>query len=317
MNKFKELLGDQITDEAATQIQSVMDNAINERVLVADTEKSVIAQQLKEAKEALEKTAADHAAELNTLKEAHQLAIDEVALGAAEDATAALKEEKQKEIDAVALGVSDDITAALTEQHVIAVNKIHADYAILVTDLKEHAKTYGAYVKDAMEKDSAEKLTEAVAEFSKTHQKEFELLEDYNRMKSSFVSIKQAFETHGLQLSEETAYADLNKRIDEQKDTIAALQSKIDADAKEKSVIIRKNIFESVTKDIADTQRARLQTLTESIDAKSDEDYKSILELLVERVVTPSQPAAKVVDTQIPTGPLNENSRDRYAAGLM
>lgn len=297
MNKFKELLGDLITDETAKQLDAIVEAAIDEKVLV-----------LKSEHELTESKLAEVTTELTTLKEGKQAEIDSaVSLALTEEVDRVTHELNEKH-EAELIVAKDEVSTELTEQFSQEKAELEATFAEKEVALKEAAQKYGEHLIAEAEKEIVPQLNEAVANFKSQHEKQFELLEDYQRMQSAFVSVKQAFEQHGLQLNEEAAYQSLQNELLEEREYAQQLQIQLTEAAKREKLVERDLAFSEITKDVSDIQRDKLKKLAESIslDGKTIDDFKAVLEVLVERTIpSTSTKSSDTVNTviEVPNGP--------------
>lgn len=190
-------------------------------------------------------------------------ALNEKINAAVQDAEAVLKETHAQEI------------AALNESILEQVNNAKKE-------ISNKVEGYTAY---------------AMKEYMRENEEKFKNLENLERIQESFKAIKSAFESNGFELKTDETSARLESELNEAKTTLDSVVVKLN----EANLDLRnaKNalIFEHVTKNLADTQKEKVQELMESVTFDSTEDYQKAIEIIAEQVISVKAPQASTQTT--------------------
>jgi len=103
----------------------------------------------------------------------------------------------------------------------------------------------------------------------------------------SFINgLAAIYESHNVKFDDQTAekVADLEKRLTEATEQLAAAQSTLNEAAVAAAEVEKTSVFEAAVKDLADTQKDRVKRLIESIEVKDPADYAKKLSFIVEAV---------------------------------
>lgn len=210
---------------------------------------------------------------------------------------------------------------ALVESYVTAekgetTKRLKAHYTAQLNKLTEAAQKYGDYVKAEMGEKINEYIRYASKEYIKENQGKFNQLEQFERMKAVFESVKQAFEYNGFKLDESAQVKDLQGQLTEAKNSFNEIFENFTKANDELEVAKQAILFESMTKGLTSSQKLKAKQLAEGISFDSIKEFKQGVGLIVENVkrsdkpATPSKkstlteqattvPATKPVDTQM------------------
>jgi uncharacterized protein YdcH (DUF465 family) len=156
------------------------------------------------------------------------------------------------------------------------------------------AEEYGKYV----QQETAERLNDyakyATAEFIKEQKDNFVQLDEYNRMKHVFETVKSSFELNGFPVNDEVALTEARKDVETSKAAFNSLFEKHEELTKELETAQQKIIFSEMTTGLSDVQKERLVGLSENVKVDGVEQFRSALKFMVETVTkTPTTAAAK------------------------
>lgn len=153
----------------------------------------------------------------------------------------------------------------------------------------EHAKLQAEEIEKAVAANQ-EKLDEcvdiAVEKILDEHQEKFVKTEAFDKMKTVFEAIKEAFEANGFELN-------VDSRVDEkfkeaEKDYAAIferytnLKSKLEEVQSELELAQRAIIFESMTKDLAESTKEKIGQIVETVKFDDNQEFRTGLKLIVE-----------------------------------
>jgi uncharacterized protein YdcH (DUF465 family) len=162
------------------------------------------------------------------------------------------------------------------------------------------AEEYGKYV----QQETAERLNEyakyAASEFIKEQKDQFVQLDEYNRMKHVFETVKNSFESNGFPVNDEVALTEARKEVETSKTSFNSLFEKHEELKKELETAQQKIIFNEMTAGLTDVQKERLVGLSENVKVDGVEQFRSALKFMVETVTkTPTTAAAKPTATKL------------------
>ena len=196
----------------------------------------------------------------------------------------------------------DAATSELTAAHDAAIAKITEDLedAIAARDmLKEQAEEYAEYVVQEMTEKATsyaeyvvQEMTEkvdayaeyVVEKFIEDNQQALQEGQEYARMQSVFESVKSAFEQAGYELTAVDKSAEHDAAIAEAKASYNELFDKHQKLIKENEEMQYAMVFESLTKDLADTQKEKLKSLIESVSFEGVSEFKRGVELMIAQI---------------------------------
>jgi hypothetical protein len=159
------------------------------------------------------------------------------------------------------------------------------------TFLQEKANDYGQYVIEEMT-DNIDNYTGYVVE-KFIEENKSALLEhnEYERMKSLFENVKIAFEENNFKLSENfvSNTDEIESKLEESTKSYNELYGEFVKIKKNLEEMQYSMVFENVTKDLADTQKERINNLVKNVSFSSIGEFKRGVELMVEEVVVSSK----------------------------
>jgi len=212
---------------------------------------------------------------------------------------------------------------ALVESHILAekgitIKRLKKFYEGKIGKLHEAAQKYGDYVKEEMTGKITEYTNYAVKEFIKENKQKLNQLEDYERMKSMFESVKSAFEFNGYKLDENAGTKKARQELNEAKTAFNELFEQFTKANDELAVAKQAIIFESISKDLTLTQKNKLRQLAESVSFDSLPEFKQGLSMLVENVKRDvKKPAATPAETLLESGGKSEKVVDGAMASYL
>lgn len=214
---------------------------------------------------------------------------------------------------------------ALVESHILAekgatVKRLKNFYEGKIVKLHEAAQKYGDYVKEEMTGKITEYTNYAVKEFIKENKQKLNQLEDYERMKAMFESVKAAFEFNGYKLDENAGTKKARKELNEAKAAFNDLFEQFTKANDELAVAKQAIIFEGISKDLTLTQKNKLRQLAESVSFDTLPEFKQGLSMLVENVKregkTPSAPAKTLLENGGKPAKVVDDAMASYLAAL-
>lgn len=155
------------------------------------------------------------------------------------------------------------------------------DYGVM---LQEKADEYGKLVQEETLEEASEYADYVVEQFVAEHKDAFLKEEEYFRMKKTFDSLKESFQQNLFEL--EPSDSKLQEELDETKESYDALFENFSKTKKVLETLKKQTLFESKTKNLADTQKEKVSALIESINPKSLEEYGKTIDICVTELLT-------------------------------
>lgn len=166
---------------------------------------------------------------------------------------------------------------ALGETHAATVNQLNEQHAAEVAAAVELAN---ARIDECVEL--------AVEGALKEHESKFIDADTFGRMTAAFAVIQEAFEKNGFSLDENAPLVEAKARLDESEVQYKALFEKFTSVKNELSEVSaelelakRSIIFESLTRDLADTTKEKVGALAESVTFDSLDEFSAGVKLIV------------------------------------
>lgn len=186
---------------------------------------------------------------------------------------------------------------ALVESYVTAekgatTKRLKAHYEGQIGKLSEAAQKYGDYVKNEMGAKINEYIRYASKEYIKENAAKFNQLEQFERMKAVFESVKQAFEYNGFKLDESAEVKDLQKQLTEAKNSFNEVFENFTNTNEELEVAKQAIMFEQLSKGLTSSQKIKAKQLAEGISFDNLKEFKQGVQLIVENVKRTDKPAA-------------------------
>jgi hypothetical protein len=161
-------------------------------------------------------------------------------------------------------------------------------------EVTDKANAYAEYVVEEMTKKVEDYCEYVVEQFVEDNRAKLVETEEYCRMAKVLRSIKEAFETNFFQvnniepatqaLADQLAEARIeHNKLFEQHRNLKRQLEEYSAYVEEEN---RKAVFESVTADLADTQKERLARLIKTAEFPTIESYREGLNYMVEEITT-------------------------------
>lgn len=158
--------------------------------------------------------------------------------------------------------------------------------------LQEKANDYGQHVVAEMT-DKVDDYTSYVVE-KFVNENKAALIEqnEYDRMKKLFENVKTAFEHNSFKLNEEIEVpkdTSLETKLKESLEAYNELYGEFAEVKKNFEEMQYSMVFENVTKDLADTQKERVNKLVKNVSFSSISEFQRGVELMVEEIVASSK----------------------------
>lgn len=158
-------------------------------------------------------------------------------------------------------------------------------------EVTEKANAYAEYVVEEMTQKVEDYCDYVIKQFIEEQKEKLIETEEYCRMATVLKKIREAFESNYFQLTNEPASKQLNDKLDESKKEFNKLfeenrnlKRRIEDFTTSADKANRKQIFESLTVDLAETQKERLESLVEKTQFSTLEGFKEGLKLFVEEI---------------------------------
>lgn len=150
--------------------------------------------------------------------------------------------------------------------------------------IKQKSDEYAEYVV----KEMAEKIDSysqfIVEKFIEENKKALIESQEYSRMKNIFEKVKETFEEGLFQINEDQYIKELKNELEERIqayneifEEATLLKKKLDEKKYEE-------IFNSLTRDLAETQREKISRLIENVNFKDVDEYKRAIEIMIEEL---------------------------------
>lgn len=189
----------------------------------------------------------------------------------------------------------ETVVAQRVDEETRAIHEKADEYAAEVRkeveDVKEKAAAYADYVVEEMTQKVEDYCEFVIEQFVKEEKQKLVETEEYCRMAKVFNSIRNVFEQNYFQLDAEPANKALETQLAEAKQDFNNLfedHRQLKRQIQDYSNYVesenRKAIFESITAELADTQKERLSRLVERAEFPSLDSYKIGLEMMVEEL---------------------------------
>lgn len=202
--------------------------------------------------------------------------------------------------------IKDKVDAAIAEsaeQHDTAlaelktqIESMTAEHTAQVASIQEKADEYAQYVVQEMT-EKVEAYAEYVVEkFIEDNKQALQEGQEYARMQGVFESVKSAFEQAGFELTQVDKTDEHTAALEEARATYNELFTKHQSVLKENEEMQFAMVFESLTKDLADTQKEKLKSLIESVSFEGVAEFKRGVELMIAQI---SEGAASATEEQV------------------
>ena len=216
----------------------------------------------------------------------------------------AMKADEAKKLEEATASVTakDAEIASLKEQMATLVEKAD-EYGKVCADearaeVSALAEDYGKYV----QQETAERLNEyakyAASEFIKENKEKFVELDEYNRMKTVFETVKTSFEANGFPVNDEIALTEAKKEAASNKEAGNALFAQLQETKKELEVAQQALVFNEMTANLTDTQKERITSLSENVKFNGMDEFRSAMKFMVETVTKNRDTAVKPAITE-------------------
>lgn len=181
-----------------------------------------------------------------------------------------------------------------------------------IEEICKKAEDYAEYVKEQMIENVQGYVDHVVEKFVSENEEKFLMLEDYDRIKDSFDMIKEAFEKNGFTLNEDLQTTELKSELKDAEESYNELFTELMESKSELKEMKKILIYEQKTKDLTETQRAKLNKLITSTNIDEDEGiFEEKLGSLMENIELGSgEPTEKLTEEYDPPA-VNDNMK-RY-----
>lgn len=262
MSLFKDLVGKEITEETASQLEQMLSEHITGTLSELQT-------QLTEKDTELTKLTEQITHFESYSKEQYDQVIAE---------KTALAESLQSQVSEQVGDIQEKYTQAVTQ-----LAEMKEAHDAEVKQLREGVEQYGEYLKEELNKEAEKKLTETVELFKSEHQAQFEKLEESSKSIQTLRVIKEALEHQGFQLDEDEAFKGLQDEITQLRESLDEKEKVIVE--KDKTILVSKKaeLLEQKTANLSELQREKVKILAEMVEADSVEQYEKLLGVIVSR----------------------------------
>ncbi len=209
-------------------------------------------------------------------------------------------------------------TSSLQEE----IEAVKKESALQIESIKAKADEYAQYVIQEMSDKVVAYAEYVVEKFIEENKAALIEHQEYIRMKGIFESVKRAFEDGMFKLDESSGVSELRAKLAESTEAYNKLF--------EETVRLRKQleeqqyamVFESLTKDLADTQREKISSLIENVSFASIDEFKRGVELMIEEIVASSkknqlnEEGSSDVISGTKTQPQNDDKMMQYLSRL-
>ena len=301
MSEIKKLMGDSISEETAVALQTILDNALQEKQEKIDE----ITAELKESKAEASALESD----ISDLKEEHRKQVQfmtEKADEFAEQIKEELTEELQEKFAAREEFLIEQAEAY--GEHLISQGEAYGAHLIEKAEaygehLTERAEAYGehlmsegeAYGAHLIERAEAygesvkqECLVEsevAIKEFKDAHLEEFARLDEHNRMTAVFNNLKTLIESSGFSIDESSQVDSLQEEIRNANSKVRSLNRKLrDNDAELKKFRVAE-LIEKANPNLTFKDKERVISTALKTRCETPEELSEVVSTLVENTV--------------------------------
>lgn len=177
--------------------------------------------------------------------------------------------------------------AELNENVLAAYKELHEAE---MEELKEQANRYGEYIREEVTNKVSDYTDYAVKEFIKENKAQFNRLEDYERMKSAFETVKTAFESNGFELNENARFESLQEELSDSKEAFDNLFEELRQTREKLETAEAALVFEAATRNLSETQKEKVRSLSENVSFDTLDELKTGLDMLIEQVKKPMLP---------------------------
>ncbi len=291
MSLFKDLVGKEITEETAVQLETMLSEHIQSALSQLQTQFSEKETELTKLTEQIE-----HFESYS--KEQYEQVVAE---------KTALSESLEKQVTEQVGDIQEKYTQAVAQ-----LAELKESHEAEVKQLREGVEQYAEYLKEELNKEAEKKLTETVELFKTEHQAQFEKLEEASKSIHTLRVIKEALEHQGFALDEDEAFKGLQDEITQLRESLEAKDKLIVE--KEQAILVSKKaeLLEKATSDLSELAKEKVKVLAEMVEADSVEQYEKLINVIVARqgTLTEEKQPKQVEQTQEnldEKNPLNTN----------
>ncbi|MGB9694014.1 MAG: hypothetical protein ACPLYF_04145 [Fervidobacterium sp.] len=209
-------------------------------------------------------------------------------------------------------------TASLQEE----IEAVKSNAALQIETIKEKADEYAQYVINEMSEKVDAYAEYVVEKFIEENKAALIEQQEYNRMKDVFEGVKRAFEVGMFKLDESAGVAELQAKL---ADITEAYNNLFEETASLRKQLTEQQyamVFESLTKDLADTQREKISKLIENVSFASIDEFKRGVELMIEEIIVPSkkeqlnEEVTSIAKSSLRTQPQFDDKMKQYLSHL-
>lgn len=165
-----------------------------------------------------------------------------------------------------------------------------------IQEITDKANAYAEYVMEEMTNKVDDYCEFVIEQFVEENRKRLVETEEYSRMVATLNTIREAFETNYFQLNSEPANVETQEKLAESKrdfNELFAQHRELKNQIEEYSQYVekenRKAIFETATKNLAESQKEKVSRLIEKSSFPDRETFELGLQLMVEEFKAPRQ----------------------------
>jgi hypothetical protein len=145
--------------------------------------------------------------------------------------------------------------------------------------LQEKAEAFGEHIYESTLAESENYAEYVVEKFIEDNKESFLKEDEYKRMKKTFELIKESFQENLFDI--EVQDSKLKTELTEAKEQYEELFEDFKTIKSELEKVKKEHLFESKTKSLAETQKEKVTSLLESINAKSTAEYGKAIDIIV------------------------------------
>lgn len=235
-----------------------------------------------------------------------------------ETAIAKRIEEETKELNDKVIAIQNEC-----EEKIVSIEE---EAQAQIKEINDKANAYAEYVVEEMSQKVDDYCDYVIEKFIEEQKSQLVDSIEYSRMANTLKSIQEAFEVNYFKLSEEPANKDIEQKLQESKLAYNELFEEhrtLRRNIEEYSIYVdemnRKAIFEEQTKNLADTQKEKIERLIEKANFSTIEEFSEGVQYMIEEIINPNnssnEPKLIPEEKVIPT-PNTNNSSDRMKAYL-
>lgn len=150
--------------------------------------------------------------------------------------------------------------------------------------LMAKANEYGELIKESSATAAKEYADYAIEEFITENKERFVATEEHARIHAAFEMIKESFELNGFTVNTDARVDEVQKSLNESTEEYDRVFAQLQEAREKIETLERESIFESSTRELADTQKEKVKALLETVSFDSNNEFSEGLTMFVEQV---------------------------------